>query len=97
MCRFKSEFSNTHQHDCHELLTFLLDGLHEVLNRASSPQTVHTVMEGIDEGSKEQRIDEKTDEVLQSALQGSFGLVFKSRSQSLFCCVTYIIIFYCLF
>ncbi|XP_068082079.1 ubiquitin carboxyl-terminal hydrolase 15 [Anabrus simplex] len=31
--KFAPQFLGTSQHDCHELLTFLLDGLHEDLNR----------------------------------------------------------------
>jgi ubiquitin C-terminal hydrolase len=34
---FKPEFNNNIQHDCHELMVFLLDGLHEVLNRICDP------------------------------------------------------------
>lgn len=31
--RYAPNFAGYQQHDCHELVTFLLDGLHEDLNR----------------------------------------------------------------
>jgi len=36
MAEFKPEFSGYHQHDSQELLSFLLDGLHEDLNRVKT-------------------------------------------------------------
>ena len=36
LCQFAPQFSGGQQHDSQELLTFLLDGIHEDLNRVKS-------------------------------------------------------------
>ncbi|KAK6043565.1 hypothetical protein COOONC_18930, partial [Cooperia oncophora] len=38
-----SQFANFAQHDAHEFLSFLLDGLHEDLNRVKSKPVTATV------------------------------------------------------
>lgn len=38
-----TQFANFAQHDAHEFLSFVLDGLHEDLNRVRSKPTTNTV------------------------------------------------------
>ena len=38
--RFSSQFANSQQQDSHELLMFLLDGLHEDVNKVKTRRTI---------------------------------------------------------
>ncbi|CAL1714070.1 unnamed protein product [Somion occarium] len=45
ICTYASHFSGTEQHDCQEFLQFLLDGLHEDLNRVLNKPIINTTPE----------------------------------------------------
>jgi ubiquitin carboxyl-terminal hydrolase 4/11/15 len=59
--QFQSQFHGNNQHDAHELLSFLVDGLHEDLNRVvkSSSQTQHVQPPTTEEEQQKQKNEEE--------------------------------------